>query len=524
MDYPARYDAAMLDIGEEKQYFFDNVVIESVENVCRNWHQPQKSQESPVIQRDQPWEHITYFTCNTWQVVYDPDESLYKCWYVDWDKPEVKPGEMALGQSVKRILYAESEDGLQWRKPALGVEETDGHQTNVCLPNGYGLAVVRDPHESDPQRRYKGLYTRFAPRAEDVADVRAVVSTDGRQWQMLEERPQFGRQGSRLDDVLILSYNTDGRYFVLNTRHYDMYAIARNLSNPTVGHWTLPYYPGDWRRMNKRRIWQTESADLIHWGEPYPILIPAEDEAELDECFYGLAQYPMGDITLGFLNIYNYVSNTMRVRLVYSRNGKTWHHLNRGQPFIEPGGEGAWDAYMVTIPSPPLTVGEQLWVYHGGSSNHHDWWITGAREGLLVPEAHDISKVNYALGLAKMRLDGFVSLSASQVRPGILVTRPIISPGNQLVINARCGSGGSLAVEVVDIKDDVLPGFSRQDCDVFTTDAVQHVVSWRGCTEIPVQATERAKYPEPEIERFRKFRFYMDNADLYSFQLTSAVE
>ncbi len=524
MDYPAQYDSSMLNISQEKQYFFDDLVIESVENVCRTWHRPAPTADSPVICKDRPWEHITYFSCNTWQVRYDPDEGLFKCWYADWDKPEIGSDETAMGESIFRTLYAESEDGIEWHKPPLGVEEIDGYQTNVCLSDGYGLAVVRDPHETDPQRRYKGMYTRFVRGAKDVADVCLVMSADGRHWRLLEEPPQFGRHGSRLDDVLILSYNALGRYFVLNTRHYDMYAVARNLNNPTVGHWTPPYYPSDWRRINKRRVWQAESADFIHWSEPCPALIPDEDEAKLDECFYGLAQYPMGDVTLGFLNIYNYVSNTMRVRLVYSRNGKTWHHLNRGQAFIEPGGEGVWDAYMVTVPSPPVPVGEELWVYHGGSCNHHDWWITGAREGLPVPEAHDISQVNYALGLAKMRLDGFVSLSANEVRPGIFVTRPVISPGQHLVINARCGTGGSIAAEVVDINDQVIPGFSREECDVFTGDKVSHIVSWKGGRQIPVLSAERAEYPKPEIERFRKVRFYMSNADLYSFQLTDISE
>ena len=41
----------------------------------------------------------------------------------------------------------------------------------------------------------------------------------------------------------------------------------------------------------------------------------------------------------------------------------------------------------------------------------------------------------------------------------------------------------------------------------------------RGKTDIPVFSVERAVYPEPERERFRKIRFYMENAELYSFVL-----
>ena len=229
-----------------------------------------------------------------------------------------------------------------------------------------------------------------------------------------------------------------------------------------------------------------------------------------------MCQLPIGDVTLGFLNIYHYVANTMCVRLVYSRNGKTWEHLNKRQPFLAPGGEGAWDAYMVTVPSKPIPVGGELYVFHGGSRNHHDWWITGAREGLDVPEATDISQVDYALGLARLRLDGFASLDAA-VRRGILITRPLISDGTVLVVNARCGTRGSIAAEIVDVEDNVLPGFSRRECDTFTGDSVRHTVSWNGRTEVPAGPAERAVYPEPARERFRKVRFFMEDAQLYSF-------
>jgi hypothetical protein len=271
--------------------------------------------------------------------------------------------------------------------------------------------------------------------------------------------------------------------------------------------------------MNKRRVFQTESADFLHWGELYPVLSPEDGLDDMDECFYGLSQYPLGSITVGFLNIYNYVSNTMHVRLVYSRNGKTWEHINKRQPFLLPGAENEWDRFMVTIPSKPIEYGDELFIFHGGSTNHHDWWITGAREGLEVPEATDLSRVSYSLGLAKMRLDGFASLDAGPVRRGIVVTRPVISNGTSLHINARCRGNGSIAAEIVDIHDEIVKGFDRRNCDVFSGDSVRHTFSWNGKTEIPVDATVRAKYPQPEIGRIRKIRFFLDHAEMYSFSM-----
>ena len=192
----------------------------------------------------------------------------------------------------------------------------------------------------------------------------------------------MGRAGSKMDDSNSLSYDPFGRIFTLNMRHYDMYAIARNLDNPELEAWTIcpPYYPLDWRRINKRRIWQTESADMIHWSEPYAVLTPEDGEDGLDETYYGFYPFAVGGVRLGFLNTMSYVSNEIEVRLVYSRDGKTWRHLNKRRPFLAPRGEGHWDSYMSTITHDPIRVGDELYIYHGGASNHHDWWISGARK------------------------------------------------------------------------------------------------------------------------------------------------
>jgi hypothetical protein len=254
------------------------------------------------------------------------------------------------------------------------------------------------------------------------------------------------------------------------------------------------------------------------------MILHAEDGLDdLDSTFYGLCQVPMGDVRVGLLNVFNYVHNDMHVRLAYTRDGHTWEHLNSRRPWLEPTGPDRWDAYMVTIPSPPIRVADELFVFYGGAKNHHDWWITGEREGLPVPEATDLSQVAYALGLAKLRADGFCSLEAGPVRNGIFVTRPVISPGEHLVINASCGSGGSIAVEVVDHNDEVVGGLGKEDCDVFSGDSVNHVVTWQGSNRVPVGSTHRAKYPEPERGRLRSLRFFMRNAHLYSFALTNRL-
>jgi hypothetical protein len=515
------FDSTQLNVGQETQYFFDDLLIETVENVRRTFHLPEKMGTEPVLRKDKPWEHVLDISCNSAVAIRDPKDNLFKVWYTDWERVRFKPGEMLTG-GCYRVLYAYSEDGVHWTKPALGIETIDGHDTNVVLGgNGYSaynLAVLLDPFETDESRRFKGLCT-FYKIGTDCDGAVYLTSGDGIHWTQ-GPRPQFGRHGSLLDDVTLLSYDKWSRIYIANVRHYDMYAGQRNYKTPCIMGFTPPYYPEDWARQSKRRMWQCESADMVHWSQPYLAVCPEDGLDELDATFYGLCQIPMGDVRLGLLNVMNYVHNDMRVRLVLSRDGHTWKHLNCRQPWLEPRGPGFWDAYMNTATSPPIRVGDDLYAFHGGAKNHHDWHYSGEREGLDVPEARDFSQVEYCLGLAKLRFDGYCSLEAGPARDGIFVTRPLISKGNHLQINASCAAGGSIAVEVVDHNDDVIPGFSKEECDVFTGDSVAHTVTWKGRNYIPVGSTERAKSLEPERERFRKLRFYMRKAHLYSMALS----
>ncbi len=516
-------DSTMLAIGNNKQFFFDNVIIEAIQDLTRAFHQPKKIDQNPLLIKDQPWEHVTYFTCNGWSILHDKKDGLFKCWYMDWHWDPNKYAELtshgvsrtdawvSLKTSLLRECYAYSEDGINWIKPRLGILRENGYDTNVILGSKkfgtvYDFSVIDDPFESDKLKRFKTLYVHMAPGISGLR-IEAAYSVDGIHWVTYDKLPCFGILGSRLNDVLMVSYDTYSRQYILNTRHYYMFPELLNPHNPKTNSFLPPYYPEDFAKMNKRRIFQTESSDFLHWGEPYMILCPDDEEDNLDDTFYGMIQFPMGNIRVGLLNVFHYVANTMDVQIVYSHDGKNWRRAGQRQPWLTTGLSGSWDQFMVNASSPPLEIGDEMWFYYGGSKNHHDWWITGLAEGLNVPEVKDMSRVGYALGLAKLRLDGFYSLDAGPVREGILVTRPFISNGKQIVINAECDEGGYIEGEIANLSDEVFPGYSRKDCDTFRGDEISHSLSWKGKVEIPV-------------ERVRKLRFYMRNAKLYSFQIT----
>ena len=121
----------------------------------------------------------------------------------------------------------------------------------------------------------------------------------------------------------------------------------------------------------------------------------------------------------------------------------------------------------------------------------------------------------WGLGLATLRRDGYAGLYATRYREGVIVTRPLISLGTKLEINARCAPGGSVRVEVADHKDDVVEPCSKESCDPFTGDSVGHTVTWNGDASIPTSHGRGT---------WRKLRFFLRDAELFSFHFTDSLE
>ena len=527
-------DTTELVIGEAPQYFFDDGIVESVQNVTRTIHRPVKAAENPLLVKDRPWEHVPYFGSADFVVWRDADTGQFRCLYTDWDFDREKLAEtggtcMDWGITLDRQLYARSDEGLRWEKPAMGVETFAGQDTNVVFGGEsdgtvWNLTLLDDPLESDPERRYKALYSHVPPGTppEDGMwqSMRAAHSPDGVRWTPYGEPPVFGSVGARLGDVAIAAFDPATSTYLLNTRHprqeeapsTETPRNRRGLAGPSFD--TLLGLPA---RRARRRIFQCESRDFLHWSAPRLILAPDPELDNVDDAFYGMNPLYLGGQWVGFLDVFHMVANTVDVQLVHSRDGRNWRRVAAGHPWLEPGRPGSWDQFMAYHVH-GFPVGDELWLYYGGARNHHDWWISGPTEGLDVPEARDMQEVGYGLGLARLRLDGFVSLGANRVREGLITTQPFVSTGERLTINAACGREGYLRVELCDIAGEPVPGRSFADCDVFTGDSVQQTVSWGGETTLPPAGGSAAR------PAWRRLRFLLRDSELYSFRFGAVSE
>jgi hypothetical protein len=532
-------DSTELIIGDQPQFFFDNGLIEEVQNVTRTLHSPQKIDRNPLIQRDRPWEHVTTFNASDWELWRDDESGRFHCTYTDLhvDREKLaRVGGTLIDWDISRLrqMYAYSDDGLDWIKPSMGLVHEAGHDTNIVMGseefgNVWGFSPIDDSLESDPARRYKALFVH-APPGFKVADespgahIRSAHSADGVRWTVDEAAPTFGSLGSRLGDAMFPALDPTTGGYLLNTRHplMELAPRTRTPHSSTLGG-SPGFNPvvGASNRRSVRRIFQCESRDFRHWTEPRLILAPDPDTDNLDDALYAMGTLRIGAGWLGFIQVFHMVNNTSEIQLAHSRDGRNWDRLAAGVPWMTNGPAGSWDEFQMHVPR-VIPHGDEMWVYYGGASCHHDWWIVGQQEGLDVEEAHDWSNVRMGLGLAKMRLNGFVSLGAHRVREGMLAIQPVVAAGDRLLINAACGPDGYVKVEVADVREQVLPGRSHEQCDMFTGDATSHMVTWGGDSHLPMPSPSAAGTVYASRPEHRRLRFIMRDAEIYSFQIVES--
>jgi hypothetical protein len=116
-----------------------------------------------------------------------------------------------------------------------------------------------------------------------------------------------------------------------------------------------------------------------------------------------------------------------------------------------------------------------------------------------------------------MRLDGFASVHAGY-RPGTMTTKLIRFSSRQadvkgnkiaveLNLNAATSAAGSIRVELTGRRGNPIAGFSFDDCDEIIGDKTDHVVSWKGKTDLEKLANQPIR-----------IRFQLKDADLFALQ------
>ena len=461
-----------------KQLFIDDYVIGELKGTRKVLNQPVKHPRNPLMRKHEREHAMTYGA-----VVRDPRDGLYKLWYQIWSDPK---------DSIGTAGFAVSQDGIEWERPVT--DEDAGTNLAIFEPKEPWVGapgIIIDSRETDAHRRFKMLYLAKPTLKSESLSSCVAFSSDGIHWKQEPTNP-----------VVPFSDTQIAPYWDARLGRY----VAYCRTGPP----------------NVRNIARIESEDFVHWSPKVAVITMSKLDQPFSTNLYTMTAMPYSDVYIGVINTYHGETiqpipddkpwmDRVDTQLVFSRNGVTWQRvLNDGaitapqlqedrdwkqaaeQATFIPYGEFKkdWDWGQIYPHHPPLVVGNEIRFYYTGISGRH--WATYHKD-----------EPDHAVGLATLRLDGFVSVEADG--EGTLTTKSLVFLGDTLVVNANA-EGGSLTIEALDADSKVIEGFGHANCKPITTDSVRHVVQWKDKSDCHLLQG-----------RAIKLRFHLNSAKLYSF-------
>lgn len=477
-------EVSPFDVGGKCQLFVDQVLVRETQNLSFTLHPGEKHPGNPLVKATLPWEGWRLELYGT--VLFDEEEKLFKMWY-NGEAPDYFPDYAA--------LYATSKDGITWEKPLVGTipcRKVAKHNAvaNACLLP----SVIKDYRDPDPSRRYKMVC--WITNIENKFGYHSMTSPDGLHWKLLSKIP-IAPGG----DVITGYYDEQRGLFVAFVKIMtDVRGHQRRVfyvvTSPDFEHWTQPelaFVPD--LRDDAGSLWRIEQVRSI--------LDVPDSKKEMRTEFYGIGTYSHESCTLGFPWVFT-INNEARygnqegpfeLQLGVSRDLVHWERPFR-IPCVPRDRDDQWDSGLYVTPSQALKVGDEIWLYYGGSNYTHG-------TPCLYVDKDRGTKYTGSIGLAKWKLDRFVSVDAP-AEGGTLTTVPLVFSGTRLEINALVRNAGGVSVEILDAAGKEIQGYAPSVA--FKGDSLRHVVAWDHGRDV----SELRSKPI-------SLRFHLRNAELYSF-------
>jgi len=436
-------------IGSRLEPFVDAYLIDRLGGSARLVVQRPEPRDV-VLTADRPWEGNTsaYFTIFQ-------DGERYRMYYrgAHFDVAAKKAAHREV------TCYAESNDGLSWTKPALGLFEFEGSKQNNIVwggPEGtHNFTPFKDTRPGCPaNERYKAL-------AGIKGGLMALRSADGLHWEPFSDAPVI----------------THGAFDSQNLAFWDTHAgVYREYHRASRG--------------GVRDIMTGTSADFLKWTEPTFLEYPGAPRQDL----YTNAVMPYfraPHILIAFPTRFLPAASQTEPTFMASRDGTVFHRFTEALiPTSAPQDrDGNRSNYMtwglVQLPGRDRDRDRELSVY--------------ATEAYYSGPGGRIRRFVY-------RLDGFAALHAGP-DGGEAITRPVRFQGRKLVVNFRTSGAGNVRVELRDAAGTPLPGFALSDSRALRGDEITATLAWARGSDLGQLAGQPVT-----------IRFFLEDADVFSFR------
>ena len=456
-------------LGSRLELFVDHHLIDKLQGARLQLHHPRRA--GVALKYDRPWEGGSsgYAT-----VIHD--EGKFRLYYRGL--PSAPRAERSKVREV--TCYAESNDGIIWKRPNLKLYEVNGTRNNNVILVDSGVThnfapfLDRRPSVSDDQR-YKAVGgTR-------TSGLFAYASNDGIRWQRMRDKPIITRGAfdsqnnvmwSDTEKCYVCFFRTfrNGVRWISRTTSKNFLdwepAVEMQFGDAPAEHLytnqTAPYFRAPHIYIGTAaRFWPNR------WA-----LTPGQEKAMRLEEMKGK----------GYREFHRAIADTV---LLTSRGGNRYDRTFM-ESFVRPGND------------------PREWLDRG---NYTARGVvpTGKTEMSIYVKRHAKQPTAYLERLT-MRIDGFASVHAPY-QGGTLLTKPLKFSGSKLIINFASSAAGGIRVEIQDAAGKPLPDFALEDCDEAIGNMIERAVTWRGSGDVGKLAGSGVR-----------LRFVIRDADLYSFQ------
>jgi hypothetical protein len=424
------------------------------------------------------------------------DGAKFRMWYLGMFETEIVKGQ-APGM-WRPMCYAESDDGVHWVKPELGLTEfKGGTKNNICLIEaGEGapfaltrvndfLSVLHEPNDPDPARRYKAAYIAHVPydqiaggmsnigiKERLVGATICATSADGLRWKVVGDRPA----------------NAGGERFEVSSlyRFGDFYYTTGQLISP----WSWRADGSDAGRV----MLAYRSPDFGKWSQAKAFAFArpgqlANPPIKGQQTHMGAGMWNRGNVLVGLYGQWqdaevpppkgapHLLGVHVDLGLIVSNDGIHFREPVPGFQVIARGEPGAWDDTALLQGHAFVNDGDRTMIWY----SH---WDTGAK-------LKDMD-----IGLATLRRDGFGHLSRKEDdNDAEFITDTFTAgKGAKLHLNADgITPDAPLTVELLDHRDQPVAGFAA----TLATNGIRQPVAWPNGAVLPEggRFAIRVKYP-----------------------------
>lgn len=454
-------DDASIDVGSRRQLFVDGYLIDRMHGVRQVLHHPVPREAA--IKPEHPWEQYGVSYMVTFR-----DGDVFRAWY--------RVDAAAFGKGKRRAMtaYVESDDGIHWRKPKLGIIDfNDSKDNNLVWDGAAGnMAPFRDDNpKCKPAERYKAVVRG--------GDLYALVSPDGLHWKLATENPILTERP--FDSHNIAFWDPVTEQYVTYTRGVR--------TDGKLGQAMRSRF-----KSGVRWVRRSTSSDFRTWSKPEPI---KTGDAPREE-FYTNAtiRYERApDYLLMFPSRFassrepkpgwKFGPGVNDIVFLSSRDGLLFDRTFM-KAFIRPGlDEGNWHERSLYMERGILqTSPTELSLY--------------CMQNWRLPTVH--------IRRYTLRPDGFVSIQAGY-KTGELITKPFRFQGGELRLNYSASAVGWLKVEIQDADGEPVDQFTLDRCPEIIGDKLDATVRWKSTHDVSSLAGKSLR-----------LRFVMSDCDLYAFR------